>query len=108
MAYQTIASGNNNPMNTISEKKRQEGKCMTENNIQRPPDPSSKPSPRNVSFWFVQNVDRTMADGKTMTKLWAEAKVIWVEMCKEFRPLALLWSKVPAKQRLEFWLNLEC
>jgi hypothetical protein len=48
-----------------------------------------------------------MVDGKTATELQAKAKEIWAEMCKDHGPMGLPWTKIPAKQRVEFCIKLE-
>jgi hypothetical protein len=92
--------------NRQDEKARREA-YDKENDIQRLPGRSSDPEPKNMSFWFLQNVDETMVDGKTATELWAKAKEIWAEMCKDHGPMGLPWKKIPAKQRVEFCIKLE-
>ena len=62
---------------------------------------------KNVNFWFLQNVDGTPVHNSTVSSLRAEAKLIWSGMCEDYGPMGLLWSSVPVKRRMEFWLKLE-
>jgi hypothetical protein len=78
-----------------------------ENKIQRQPGCSSDPNPENVSLWFIQNTDGTMVDGKMATTLRAAAKDIWAEMSKDYGPMGLPWTKIPAKRRVEFCIKLK-
>jgi hypothetical protein len=45
--------------------------------------------------------------GKMVTTLRAAAKDIWAEMSKDYGPMGLPWTKIPAKRRVEFCVKLE-
>jgi hypothetical protein len=62
---------------------------------------------KNVNFWFLQKEDGTLVHSSTVTSIQVAAKLIWSGMCYEYRPMGLLWSSVPVKRRLEFWLKLK-
>ena len=61
----------------------------------------------NISFWFLQNVDRTEIDGHTLTELRAVCRDTWATMAKKRGDLGLPWGCVSLMHKLEFCLRVE-
>ena len=58
-------------------------------------------------FWFLQNEDGTELDGRVLTKIRAEAKIIWRELCDKYGPIGCPWSSVAPRYQREYWRRIE-
>lgn len=92
------------PKQRTEEKERRQ-KYDAEHEIQRRRGRSS--SNENVRFWFIENEDGTTVQGVTLSKIRADAKMVWEDMCKKYGRMGLPWTNVPHQRRLEFWIKLE-